>query len=39
MYRWNTISVLTAAPSWPPVSVLTGTATMNHSGKPANAGT
>ena len=30
--RANTMSVLTAGPSRPPVSVLLGTATMNHCG-------
>ena len=30
--RENTMSVLTAAPSRPPTSVLLGTATMNHCG-------
>ena len=37
--RSNTMSVLTAAPSRPPVSVLLGTATTNHCGKPDSAGT
>ena len=37
--RANSISVLSVAPGFPPVTVVLFAVTMNHSGKPDSAGT